>query len=142
MSTPRPPVSPTATCLDMVYFPRMIDKIRLHREGLLPEAYHANLGRAMDGWTCEFLHVDYEAVRARVAENPEADNEDLLTWCHERGHRPSPFELFMFTQFMQTKGFRDELNDRLVVRKQESGFAERDEIQTFFDYIDADEGRL
>jgi len=37
--------------------------------------------------------------------------------------------------------WRDDLADRLVFRKKEAGWDDRTEIQTFFDYIDADEGR-
>ncbi|NBS87162.1 MAG: DUF5069 domain-containing protein, partial [Verrucomicrobia bacterium] len=32
--------------------------------------------------------------------------------------------------------------DRLLFRKKEAGWEARKEIETFFDYIDADEGRL
>jgi hypothetical protein len=31
---------------------------------------------------------------------------------------------------------------RLALRKHEAGLDSRDDIQTFFDFIDADEGRL
>jgi hypothetical protein len=31
--------------------------------------------------------------------------------------------------------------ERLDFRKKEAGWGSRDEIETFFDYIDADEGR-
>jgi hypothetical protein len=33
------------------------------------------------------------------------------------------------------------VSEILIRRKKESGFETRDEIQTMFDYIDADEGR-
>jgi hypothetical protein len=33
------------------------------------------------------------------------------------------------------------MSDRLIFRKKEAGWEKREEIQTFFDYIDADEGR-
>ena len=43
---------------------------------------------------------------------------------------------------MSTRGFRDDLAERLAQRKEESGFGHRDDILTFMDYIDADEGRM
>ena len=43
---------------------------------------------------------------------------------------------------MVKRGWRDELAETLARRKKESGFEGRDEIQTMFEYIDADEGRL
>jgi hypothetical protein len=39
------------------------------------------------------------------------------------------------------RGWNDVASERLKQRKAESGFPNRDEIQTFFDYIDADEER-
>ena len=42
---------------------------------------------------------------------------------------------------MRTRGFRDNLAERLKARKAESGFENREDIVTFMDYIDADEGR-
>ena len=44
--------------------------------------------------------------------------------------------------FMVKRGWSDELSERLVSRKKESGFENRDDIQTMFHYIDADEGRM
>ena len=43
---------------------------------------------------------------------------------------------------MRNRCFRDDLSDLLARRKQESGWQERDDIQTMFDYLDADDGRL
>jgi Domain of unknown function (DUF5069) len=58
----------------IVYFGRMIDKIRLHQAGKLPEDYLPYLGacasQAFDGRCCRFLQVDYsqltEAVKGGV----------------------------------------------------------------------------
>jgi hypothetical protein len=139
MTAERFPISPTATCGGMVYFPRMLDKIRLHLAGALPEVYEANLGKAMDGWTCQFLHIDYEKVREQIAAGME--DEEALDWCFENGRRPNDFEVQMFNEYIAKRGFRDDMTERLVWRKEEAGAADRDDIQTFFDYIDFDEGR-
>ncbi|MGA0849295.1 MAG: DUF5069 domain-containing protein, partial [Chthoniobacterales bacterium] len=50
----------------LVYFPRMLDKIRLQQAGELPGDYHANMGAGFDLRCCDFLNVDYEAVAAQV----------------------------------------------------------------------------
>lgn len=139
MTEERFPISPTQTCQGLVYFPRMLDKIRLKAADALPEAYHANLGKAMDGWTCSFLKVDYKAVVAQVAKG--LTDEEVLAWCYEHGRRPDCFDADMFNEFMLKKGFRDELTERLAWRKDESEISGRDDIETFFDYIDFDEGR-
>jgi hypothetical protein len=43
---------------------------------------------------------------------------------------------------MVKRGWSDELSERLAGRKKESGFENREDIQTMFHYIDADEGRM
>jgi gluconokinase len=47
----------------------------------------------------------------------------------------------VWSAYLGKRGWRDDLSDRLVFRKKEAGWSGREEIQTFFDYIDADEGR-
>jgi len=41
--------------------------------------------------------------------------------------------------FMSKRGWRDESNDGLEKMKREGGFAHRTDIQTFFDFHEADE---
>src|SRR3954471_422609 len=51
----------------LVYFGRMLDKIRLHAAGKLPGAdYSANLGKGFDARCCSFLRIDYEDLKTRV----------------------------------------------------------------------------
>ena len=40
------------------------------------------------------------------------------------------------------RGYRDDMSEKLAMRIEESGFQDRNDIETFCDYIDADEGRL
>ena len=42
---------------------------------------------------------------------------------------------------MRKRGWNDVASERLQQRKAEGGFSSREEIQTMFDYIDADEER-
>jgi hypothetical protein len=50
------PRSPKEMTKGMMYFPRMLDKIRLHARGELHEDYHKNLGavKAVDGVVLQF----------------------------------------------------------------------------------------
>jgi hypothetical protein len=50
------PKSPKEMTKGMMYFPRMLDKIRLHARGELHEDYHKNLGavKAADGCAAIF----------------------------------------------------------------------------------------
>jgi len=123
----------------IVYFGRMLDKIRLHAAGTLPGEYHENLGSGFDGFCCQFLHLDYLALADRVRQG--GTDEELLGWAFEKGRKPNDFEAMVWNEFMRKRGWNDEASDRLKMRKAESGFPEREDIQTFFDYIDLDEER-
>ena len=131
--------SPHETVGGLVHFGRMLDKIKLHAQGKLPADYHQALGGGFDGRCCAFLGVKYEDVVARVKLGGE--DQDILEWCFENGRKPSPEEIDIWSSYLRKRGWRDDASKRLAERKKESGFERRDEIQCFFDYLDADEGR-
>lgn len=123
----------------IVYFGRMVDKIRLMAAGELHPDLHANLGKGFDERCVSFFEVGYEALRARVLEG--LTDEQLLAWCFEAGRQPTSEQIEIWNDFMAKRGWNDAASEVLARRKQESGFESRDDIQTMFAYIDADEGR-
>jgi hypothetical protein len=134
------PRSPRDEIEGLPYFPRLCHKVRLHAEGRLHPQYHANLGGGMDLWTCQFLGVAYAALAEQVRAG--ASDEEALAWARNHGPTRPDHEISWWKSFIRTRGFRDDLAERLVLRKTESGFQSRADILTFFDYIDADEGRM
>src|ERR1044071_2546161 len=124
----------------LVYFGRMLDKIRLQAKGELPEEYQPKLGKGFDLSCVDFLQIDYGEVVERVKKG-ESD-EQILDWCFEKGHKPTENEIQVWNEFMRKRGWNDELSATLIRRKGESGMAERSDIRTMFDFIDADEGRF
>ena len=124
----------------LVYFGRMLDKIRLHAAGQLPLGdYGANLGKGFDGRCCNFLRVAYDDLRARVLAG-DLDDAQLLVWCHERGGPRTDEECEVWNGFMMKRGWRDAAADVLAKRIGESSL-EGAPILTMFDYLDYDEGR-
>lgn len=132
--------SPTSKVGGIVYFGRMLDKIRQNAKGALSSDYQANLGRGFDSSCCTFLRVDYHQLAHRV--NDGGNDEEILNWCFSTGHRPSEDQVYVWNEYMRKRGWNDELSEILKRRKKEAGMAGRSEIQTMFDFIDADEGRL
>jgi Domain of unknown function (DUF5069) len=132
--------SPASRVDGIVYFGRMIDKIREHDKGHLPSDYQANLGRGFDSSCSTFLRVDYHQLTERVKEG--GSDQEILEWCFDVGHRPTEDEIYVWNEFMRKRGWNDELSEILKRRKKEAGMAGRSEIQTMFTFIDADEGRL
>lgn len=121
----------------MVFFGRMLDKIRLHAAGRLPAEY--NRGFGLDARICTFLKLDYKRVAAQALAEP--DDVRVLEWCFGQGRRPSEEEMLVFNAFMTKRGWRDEQSDDIRQRKIATGLAHRDDLQTCFDIHDADEGR-
>jgi gluconokinase len=131
--------SPFVRIGGLVYFGRMLDKIRQYAKDQLPPDYQGNLGKGFDEFCCRFLRVDYTQLVDRVKQG--GTDEDLLEWSFARGRRPEQEEIYVWNEFMRKRGWNDEVSETLKRRKKESGMAGRSEIQTMFEYIDADEGR-
>ena len=126
----------------LVYFGRMLDKIRLHAAGRLPADYVPNLGDPtpfmFDGRCCRFLGVPYEAARARTLEG--GTDEEVLAELEARGTRRSDEECEVWNAFMMKLGWRDSRSAALQERIGGYGLAGRP-IPTIFDLFDFDEGR-
>ncbi|MDQ6623478.1 MAG: DUF5069 domain-containing protein [Verrucomicrobiota bacterium] len=135
------PKSPKEMTRGVVYFPRMLDKIRLQARGELSEEYHANLGaqRAADGAICNFLRVNYAELLARVLEG--GSDEEILDWCFEKGRRPNEGDLVIWNGFASKLGWRDFATPVLEREKKKHGLEGRDEIACIPDLIDFEEGR-
>lgn len=133
--------SPYAKVGRLVYFGRMLDKIRLHARGALPVAdYAANLGKAFDSRCCNFLRVPYDELKAHVLSPAAPDDTAALAWAEHRGGARSDEECEIWNGFMMKRGWRDPAAEILAKRITESALEEKP-ILTMFDYLDFDEGR-
>jgi len=131
--------SPYVKVSRLVYFGRMLDKIRLHAAGRLPVAdYAANLGKGFDGRCCNFLRINYDELKARTLQG--GADEEILAWAHERGGARTDEECEIWNGFMMKRGWRDVGAEILAKRIKESSL-EGAPIMTMFDYLDFDEGR-
>lgn len=133
------PVSPKDTIQGLVYFRRMVDKIRLHAAGELPEDYIPNLGKAFDDRCCKLLGISYGELAAEIHKG--LSDEQVWDWAVSKGKAPDEEQTEVWNGFMSKRGWNDEVAETLARRKKEGGFENRDDIRTMFDYIDADEGR-
>ena len=131
--------SPSEKLGGLFYFARMLDKIRVHARGELPAEYQPNLGKGFDAKCCAFLHLDYAQLSERVKQG--ASDDEMLEWAFTSGRRPTADEITMWNEFMRKFGWRDHAAEILERRKREAGMHDRAEIETMFQFIDADEGR-
>ena len=143
MQSPLPGLrSPADLVGGLVYFGRMLDKMRLHDAGKLPEDYVANLGGGFDERCVHFLRISYRNLADRVKQTPNATDDELLDWALNAGRHPDEEDTEVWNEFMRKRGWKDAGSDTLARRKAAGGLAGRADIETFFQFIDADEGRL
>jgi gluconokinase len=135
--------SPSDQIHGLVYFGRMLDKIRLAAAGKLPEGWQPSRGAAkgsFDWHCCIFLHLDYAALEAETQKGDKSD-EELLAWAYTRGREPSETEIEVWNAFMLKRGWRDAITQRVQKRLAEIGLPPGT-VLTMFEFIDLDEGRL
>jgi len=118
----------------------MLDKIRLRAEGELPSAYHANLGTGFDEKCVKFLAVDCAELVDRVKHG--GTDHEILDWCFAVGRKPTEDDIYVWNEVMRKRGWNDDVSEMVVRRKAEAGMIDRSDIQTSFQFIDTDEGRL
>ncbi len=135
------PRSPKETMAGWTYLPRFVDKVRLHLAGKLHPDYQTNLAKGLDEVWLKAAGVTAESFIAAV-KGTVIDGE-ICDWV-AKNVKKSDAEKVAHREYVLSYG-RDEKNTelraRLKMRKEQGGIAHRDDIQTFADYIDADEKR-
>ena len=134
-----PPISAYQQTFGMLYFARMLDKIRKFARGELRADFHKNLGIGFDGRCSGFLRVKYEDLKRRTLEG--GSDEEILRWCFQNGRELNDQDILIWNEFIRKRGWNDEASATLAKFKQESGLSDRHEIQTMLEYFEFDEGR-
>jgi len=135
------PRSCRETMCGWMHLPRYIDKIRLHLAGKLHPDYQPNFGKGFDEkWLkgAGLTHEQFiEVVRKTVTDGEVAD------WVLKNVKRSDAEKKAHGESMFNYPSAGDETGQaRLKMRKEQGGLAHRDDIQTFVDYIDADEKRI
>jgi len=133
------PRSPYERLGGYVHLPRLIDKARLHRKGLLDGYNYKTVG--FDKHLLAFLKIDGD-VFEEIATKLE-DDEAIFTWVQKNGvqHSPEAIEQWnhaMISRHPDTAAKKARFQHFL----KEAGGESRKDIRTYFDLIEFDEGRL
>src|SRR4029453_16475825 len=125
----------------LIYFARMLDKIRLHSQGRLGPVYFVGVEdpTLFDSRCTRFLGVKYDDLVERTLQG--GSNEEILEWCFARGRKPSEEEISIWNAFLSKRGWRDEASAELATAKKRSGLDDRNDVQTWIDLHDVEEGR-
>lgn len=133
------PRSPYQKLGGYVHLPRLIDKARLHRRGLLDGYNYKSVG--FDKHLLAFLKIDGDAFEEAV--NRLDEDDAILDWMQRHAAKHSPEEIehwneAMISRHPDTAAKRARFNHFL----KEAGGGGRKDIRTYFDLIEFDEGRL
>jgi hypothetical protein len=135
------PISDHAERKGLIYFARMLDKIRLKAAGELPTEYFTGVEDSthFDARCTRFLGVSYDELVARTLEG--GSDEEILEWCFTHGRQPTEEQIEIWNAFILKRGWRDAGSEELAASKKEAGLDDRSDIQTWVDLHDAEEGR-
>ena len=135
------PRSPRETMDGWSYLPRYLDKIRLYLAGKLHADYQENLGKGFDGMWLKYTGVTHEQM-IEVVKKSITDGE-VCDWVRQNVKK-SAAEKSAHAQDILSRPKADnaEAVARLKMRKEQAGIANRDDITSFVDFIDADERRI
>jgi gluconokinase len=135
------PVSDYVETSGIVFFARMLDKIRLHAASRLAPGYLRGTEdpTCFDARFCAFWEVEYDALERRTLEG--GTDEEVLAWCFRDRKFPNETQVLVWNSFLLKRGWRDSGSSGVVAEKARHGWAGRDDIQTYVDLHDMDEGR-
>ena len=124
-----------------MHLPRFIDKIRLHLAGKLHSDYQANFCKGFDGLWLETAGVNAEQI-IEVVRNSITDGE-VYDWVRQNVNKPESVKAAHRDRMLNYPKKDDAgMQARLKMRKEQAGLAHRQDIQSFVDFIDADEKRI
>jgi len=122
-----------------VHLPRLIDKAKLHRQGLLDGYNYKTVG--FDKHLLTFLKLDGDVFEETV--DRLEDDGAILKWVQENGAKHSSEAIEQWNQAMISRHPDTAAKQaRFTHFLREAGGEGRRDIRTYFDLIEFDEGRL
>jgi hypothetical protein len=123
----------------LLHLPRFIAKIRKDLKGELPKSYQRNYCRGFDRFLCLHLGIDpanvVEIVR-EAGEDDEAIDQRLLELF------PEDLRAAKWNRELVQKGMSEMGREALRQAKAKMGAGAREDLLSFADMIDFDEGRI
>jgi hypothetical protein len=132
------PRSPYDRLGGYVHLPRLIDKAKLHRTGLLNGYNYKTVG--FDKHLLAFLKLnpdEFEEAAARLD-----DDGVILEWIEQNGAKHSPEAIEEWNNAMISRHPDTAVKKaRFLHFLKEAGGENRQDVRTYFDLIEFDEGR-
>ncbi len=122
----------------LLHLPRFLAKIRKHLAGELPKSYQRNFTKGFDGFLCLHLGIDPQQVIAIVRESADAAEVDRRL----REILPDDLRVAEWNRKLVQMGMTEMGREKLKEVRQQMGIPEREDLVSFADMIDFDEGRI
>lgn len=134
--TQRPPRSPRVRLGGYVIFARILDKGRAELAGTAGEYKYNN---PMDRHWFRFTGITPEALKAELAKG-KGDGE-IVAWVQENApHKRTPWEIQQWSAYHNERGPDGDVETiNLFAKRVGSVAQDREDIKTWFDYLDADD---
>ncbi len=134
--TQHPPRSARLRLGGYVILPRMLDKCRAELAGKNGPYHYAC---PIDQRFLQFAGIDAEALKAEVAKG--LGDGEVLAWIQKHAsHAPADWQIAQWSAFREAAapgdaGSRDFVNEQI----KGAGLGEREDLVTWFDWLDADD---
>jgi hypothetical protein len=122
----------------LLHLPRFLAKIRKHLQGELPASYQRNFTKGFDGFLCLHLGIDPQVAIACVSESSsESELNDRLMNLF-----PGDIKAHVWNRKVVQMGMSDMALEKLEEIKGDLGASSRQDLKSFADVIDFDEGKI
>ncbi len=83
--------------------------------------------------------MSFENLNSRTRQG--GSDEEILGWRFARGRKPDAEQIEVWNAFRSNRGWRDSGTPGYEKAKIDAGLADRDELLTIFNLMDAEKGR-
>ena len=122
----------------LLHLPRFIVKIRKYLAGELPKSYQRNFTKGFDGFLCLHLGIEPQEVV-----NAVRDSQDEKTFeIRLRDMLPEDLRVHEWNRKLVQMGMSEMGQEKLAEVKLDMNISEREDLLSFADLIEYDEGRI
>jgi hypothetical protein len=122
----------------LLHLPRFLAKIQKHLQSGLPPSYQRNFTKGFDGFLCLHLGIDPQVVIDCVKDSSSKSelNDRLMNLF------PDDLEAHVWNRKVVQMGMSDMALEKLEEIKTDLGANTRQDLRSFADVIDFDEGKI
>lgn len=122
----------------LMHLPRFLEKIRKHLCNELPGSYQRNFTKGFDGFLC--LHLGIKPGQVMEIVQTNSDDEGIENALFSIF--PEELRVHEWNRKLCQMGMSEMGREKLDEVKKDMGVSDRDDLMSFADLIDYDEGRI